>query len=166
MKHLIPWRKRQERDLPANREHPLEALHRQMNELFDDFFDDFETARLPSLRGEGLGDVPVRFDVAETEEAVHVTAELPGMDEKDIEVTLDRNALTVKGEKKQEREERKKNYYFSERTFGQFQRLIPLPSGIEPDKAKAQFKKGVLTISLPKSAAVKSEGRRIAISAE
>jgi HSP20 family protein len=124
-------------------EHPLEILHRQMNELFDDFFG--ETSRsglLSEFPGRGVSAVSPRFEVAETDEAIQVTAELPGMDEKDIQVTLDENMLTVRGEKKQEREEKKKNYFFSERSYGLFERSLPVPAGIDPNTSGRPSRKG------------------------
>ncbi|MBP7830806.1 MAG: Hsp20/alpha crystallin family protein [Kiritimatiellae bacterium] len=167
MKSLIPWRKKSESALARDPSHPFEALHREMNELFDGFLREFGGPGLPSLRGERTeGRVSPKFEVAETDEVVQVTAELPGLDEKDIQVSLDENVLTVKGEKKQEREEKNKSYYLSERSYGQFQRVIPLPAGIEADKVKAQFKKGVLNITLPKSRKAAAEGRRIPVSGE
>ena len=169
MKNLIPWRKKDQSMTPVRESaNPFELLHRQMNELFENFFEDSGPALFPDLwRGpQGLTAVSPRFDVSETDEAVSVSAELPGMEEKDVEVTLDDRALTVKGEKKQEREENKRNYYLSERSYGQFQRTIPLPEGIDKDKAKAQFKKGVLTVTLPKTAMAKKDRKRIAVSSE
>ncbi len=169
MSKLVPWRKKNE---PVSMEqrpaHPFEVLHRQMNDLFEDFFKDFSHPRLPSLwqGGSDWGVVAPRFEVAETEKAVQVTAELPGMDEKDIEVTLDDNVLTVKGEKKQEREEKNKQFFLSERSYGQFQRVLTLPAGIEADKIKAQFKKGVLSLSIPKTAQARTEAKRIEVKSE
>ncbi len=164
-RNLVPWRRRRgESDELSVWRNPFEALHRGMDELFEDFLGNFGGGRrLPFFSGERAGTVSPRFEVSETDEAVQVTAELPGLDDKDIEVTLEENHLAVKGEKKQEREEKKKNYYFSERSYGSFQRLIPLPAGVEKDKAKASFKKGVLKIEIPKSPAAISLKNKIAI---
>ncbi len=107
-----------------------------------------------------------QFDVCETDDKIKVTAELPGMDEKDVDVTLENNVLTVKGEKKAEKEERKHNYYVSERSYGQFRRVVPLPMGIDEDKIKAKFKKGVLTVTLPKTEQAQKSGKSIEISTE
>jgi HSP20 family protein len=167
MKSLIPWRKKGERGLTREVSHPLELLHREMNELFDGFMREFGGPSLPSLWSETAGGrVSPNFEVAETDDAIQVTAELPGLEEKDIQVTLDDNILTVKGEKKQEREEKKKSYHLSECRYGQFQRVIPLPAGIEADQVKARFKKGVLNITLPKARQATTEGRRIPVSGE
>ncbi|HOW98883.1 MAG TPA: Hsp20/alpha crystallin family protein [Kiritimatiellia bacterium] len=167
MKNLIPWRRKEPTALPRETANPFERLHREMNELFDGFLRDFGGTALPSLWRERAEDrVLPSVEVAETDESVQVTVELPGMDEKDIQVSLDDNALMVKGEKKQEREERKKNYRLSERSYGQFQRVIPLPAGIETDQVKAQFKNGVLNIILPKARSTAAESRRIPVRSE
>ena len=169
MKSLIPWKKKTP-TVNINRElgHPFEMLHQQMNHLFDDFFQDFEGAQWPELwpRDRRGWEVSPKFDVSETNEEVCVTAELPGVDEKDVEVILDDNVLTVKGEKKEEREEKNRNSYMSERVYGQFQRTLPLPEGIDPDRVKAQFKKGVMTIHIPKKEEAVSNRKRIAVTAE
>ena len=166
---LIPWRRKDQ--LPARGRDagtPFEALHRQMNELFESFFEDFNAPRLPSLwRGdEGLSVLTPNCEVAETEDEVKVTAELPGMEEKDIEVTLENNVLIVKGEKKEEREEKKKDRYFSERRYGHFQRMVPLPASVQEDKVKARFNQGVLTVTLPKTEESRRKGRKIEVAPE
>ena len=168
-KNLIPWRRKEQ--LPARGRdlgNPFEALHRQMNELFDNFFEDFNVPRMPSLwRGdEELNTLAPRFDVSETDKAISVTAELPGMEEKDIELTLEDNVLTVKGEKKEESEEKKKDVYISERRYGRFQRVLPLPTGIQEDKIKAKFKKGILKVTLPKTEESRKQGKRIEVSSD
>ncbi len=164
--NLIPWRrKRKTNDWPATaRENPLAELYQRMNDLFTEFFED--GAGLvrwdPAESGASMIAMPT-FDVAETDKDIDVRVELPGLDEKDIEITLDENILTIRGEKKQERTEKKKNYYLSECRYGQFHRAVPLPAGIDRDKAKAAFKKGVLRITLPKTEAAQTDRRQIAI---
>jgi HSP20 family protein len=129
-----------------------------------------------SFLGRGFGRFPelprVRWgaaaapsvDVRETPTEFVVEAELPGMEEKDINVTLNNGVLTLKGEKKSEREEKKENYHLMERSYGSFQRTLQLGDTIDPDKVKAAFDKGVLKITLPKRPeAVKAE-KRIPIS--
>jgi HSP20 family protein len=91
-----------------------------------------------------------RVDVSESEEQIQVTAELPGVEEKDVEVVLADNVLTIKGEKTSEREDKKKDYHMVERTYGSFQRVIPVRYDIDPDKVVASFAKGVLTVTLAK----------------
>jgi HSP20 family protein len=168
MKKLVPFRKKEESAGPARHEGgPFEVLHREMDRLFEDFLGSFGGApRWPAPHEWGAGAIMPRFDVTETDEAVEVKAELPGMDEKDVEVTLDEETLTIKGEKKQEKEEKKRNYYMSELSYGQFHRVVPLPSAIDRDKAKATFKNGVLRLTVPKTAEARSRARTIKITAE
>lgn len=104
-------------------------------------------------------------DVTETDAAFTVTAELPGMSEKDIEVALTDGILTIKGEKTAEKEDKEKNYYLSERSFGAFRRSFSLPDNVDAGKIEAAFAKGVLTITLPKTAAAKAEAKKIEVKA-
>jgi len=133
-------------------------LHRSIDDLLEDFF-----GGLPVAPQEGI--VSPHFDVSETEESVVVEAELPGMDEKDIELTLQDNVLTIKGEKKREEETKKKNCYISERSYGRFQRSLQLGSNMNADQVEATFKKGVLTVTIPKLEPEKSKARTIDIKA-
>lgn len=122
----------------------IDAFRRSISSLFDDFFTVkpsslFETEWMPSL------------DVHEDSHSIYVKAEMPGMDEKNIDVNIENNYLTIKGEKKEEREEKNgKRSIITERKFGSFERTIRLPEGIKYDKVKADFKNGVLTIDIPK----------------
>jgi HSP20 family protein len=104
-----------------------------------------------------------RVDAADTDKEIKVSVELPGLDDNDIEVSLTKETLTIKGEKK---EEKGKDYYRSERSFGSFTRTIPLPVEIDAEKAEASSKKGVLTVNLPKTKQVISETKKVAIKAE
>lgn len=159
---LIPFG-RERRSVPVRRErgeHPLKAFQREFNRLFDDFFG------TPMLFGGAGTFAPMpRVDVSESDGAYVVSAELPGIDEKDVEVVLADNVLTIRGEKRAEREEKDRNYYLSERSFGSFRRAIPLPAEIDEDKVEAQFTNGVLTVRLPKSAEAQAKTRRIEVKA-
>lgn len=135
-------------------------LHRSIDDLLEDFFGGFGGIE------QQTGMIAPRFEASETDEAVIVNAELPGMDEKDIELTLQDNILTIKGEKKKEEETKKKNCYISERSYGRFQRSLQLGSGIDAEKVSAAFKKGVLTVTIPKVEPAKSKSRTIDIKAE
>ena len=172
VRDMIPWRRkrgdgkllRQER----SEENPVMELHREMNRLFEEFFSDLETGLLwPG--GAGLrsraGTGSVRVDVSENDKEIRVTADVPGMEEKDIDVELSDNLLTIRGEKVQERDEKKDDYHLVERSYGSFERSIPLPGGLEEEKAKANFKNGVLSITVPKSAEAKANRKQIPISA-
>lgn len=135
------------------------VLHRSIDDLLEDFFGGVGTVN------SNTGIAP-RFEVSEVDGAIVVDAELPGMDEKDVEVSLQDNILTIKGEKKQEHETKKKNCYIAERSYGSFQRSLQLGSGIDESKVSAAFKKGVLTVTIPKAEPEKSKARTIDIKSE
>jgi len=153
--------------LPVRQEEadPYRDFQRQMNRLFDDFFGDFLPAERPDGPGWAPGAFVPRVDVAETDTEVKVTAELPGMDENDITVELQDGVLTLRGEKKSEQEEKGKNWFRREQSWGAFHRAIELPAGVEDDQAKAQFKKGVLTFTAPKRPEEQARRQRVAIEA-
>jgi HSP20 family protein len=104
-------------------------------------------------------------DIAEGEKAYEITAELPGMDEKNIEVKVADGMLTIKGEKQEEKEEKKKDFYLHERHFGSFERSFATPAGVDPDKIEASFKKGVLTVTLPKKLEAQKPAKKIEVKA-
>ncbi len=164
MKDLIQWHRKGKSELAARKDSDVfSRLRREMNEIFEKFAADFDGVLMPS-KGFGAlaGSMSPKFDVAETDEAFEVTAELPGIDEKNIDVSLDENVLTVKGEKKEEHEDKKK-LHVSERSYGFFERSFSVPSGIDAAKVKAEFKKGVLKIRLPKTEQAKSKAKKIHI---
>jgi len=121
---------------------PFGALHREIDRLFDDFSRGF-----PSF---GSTDLVPRMDVYETDKEIELTAELPGLEEKDVEINVSDGLLTIRGEKKSEKEEKDKHYRLVERNYGSFSRTIELPSGVDPDKIQATIAKGVLKVSIPK----------------
>jgi HSP20 family protein len=108
---------------------------------------------------------PPAVDIAESEKAYEVTAELPGMEEKNIEVRIANGNLTIKGEKQDEKEEKKKDYYLSERHFGSFERRFRLSEGVDADKIEASFKKRVLTVTLPKKPEAQKPKKKIEVKA-
>jgi HSP20 family protein len=151
---LTPWTAKR---LTARREeeHPIYSLQREMNKVFEDFFrapvgEHF--GEFPAFATEHLvGDVTPHIDMSETDKELLVKVELPGMTEKDVDISINRDMLTISGEKKQEKEHSEKGWYRMERQYGSFSRSIPLPYEIESDKAEAVYKNGVLSIKLPKS---------------
>lgn len=154
--------------LPARREEadPFRDFQRQMNRLFDEFFGEAPLAE----RDRGPAWAPAAFtprvDVSETDAEVKVTAELPGMDEKDISVELQDDVLVLRGEKKSEQEEKGQNWFRREQSYGSFHRAIELPAGVDASKAKAQFKKGVLTFVAPKRPEEQARLKTVPIQAE
>ncbi|MFM1815543.1 MAG: hypothetical protein RLZ98_2238 [Pseudomonadota bacterium] len=139
---------------------PFLAMRVEMDRVFDSFLDR-GSVRFPALARVQDSDALVpNIDVRETETEFVVEAELPGMDEKDVSVTLNNGILTLKGEKKSEREEKKDDYHLTERSYGSFQRSFKIEDTIDADKVKAAFEKGVLKVTLPKRPeAVKAEKR-------
>lgn len=155
---LIPRSRNQELAPARDSFDPFLTLHREMNRLFDDVFRGFGGTNLASPM-EGRFGWP-KVELSETDKTVTVSAELPGLTEKDVQVEIAGGVLTVRGEKKAERNGEGK--YFTERYYGAFERQIPL-EGVEEDKAEASFKNGVLTVSLPKSEKARESVKRIAI---
>lgn len=158
MRNLIPWG-RNDRNLPARNygddNSPFFSLHREMNRLFDDFFRDID---FPAIGRRGWSSWP-QVEMRETDKEVMVVAELPGMDEKDVELSLQQHVLTLKGERKSESE----GALYSERWHGQFQRTIQLSPDIDPEKATATFKNGILTVTFAKRPEAQSTMKRIPI---
>lgn len=142
LKSLIPARRGQA-DL-ANTG-PFSALHREIDRLFEDF-----TRGFPSL---GKFDLVPSMDVTETDKEIEVTAELPGLEEKDVEINYADGTLTIRGEKKAEKEEKNKTRHVIERSYGSFARTLELPAGVDPSKIKASISKGVLKVTVEKPAA-------------
>jgi HSP20 family protein len=152
---------------------PFQDLRREIDRIFDSFrlgSWDFPFGRrafeleLPWPREAGFAIAPA-VDFAENEKEYELTAELPGMNEKDIEIKLSDDMLTIKGEKKEEKEEREKGYYVSERRYGSFRRTFQLPAGADTGKIEASFAKGVLTVKIPKTAEAQKSEKTISIKA-
>ena len=161
IRDLIPW-KNQQLATTGEAYDPFLTLHREMNRLFDDAFRGFGSfgslGRLGSPLMEGQFGWP-RIELNETDKAVTVSAELPGMTEKDVQVEIANGVLLIRGEKKSESESGGR---YSERYYGAFERRIPL-DGVQEDKADANFRNGVLTVSLPKTEQASHNVKRIAI---
>ena len=160
---LAPWRgrfglRRGEREA----EHPLDIFHREFDDLFETLRRGFDMPMLGQYAMPFTATMP-RIDVVEDENRIHIAVELPGMDEKDVEVTLSDNVLTIKGEKKVETEETEKPYAYMERSYGAFCRRIPLDVEVVTDKVEATFDKGVLSVDLPKTAEAKKAYKKIPI---
>ncbi len=172
--NLLPskWlRRNNESNVPVRRQeedHPVYSLQREMNRVFDDFFRSFDMPLMgsfdwPQLSTLDSGTISPKVDVSETDKQLRIHAELPGMSEKDIEVSLARDSVTISGEKKQESEENVKGWYRMERSYGAFHRTVPLPCEVDPDKVEATFKNGVLNITLPKTAQAQATTKTIAV---
>ncbi len=128
----------------------IELMGKEMDRLWDTFFEEMPLSRL-ARREEWPNKWLPTLDLAETKNEFVVKAEVPGMSPKDIDISLNGGVLSIRGEKKQEKEEKEENYHFVERSYGSFSRTIRLPGDVQSDKIKAAYKDGVLRISLPKS---------------
>lgn len=164
MRDLIPWSRHSDQ-MPDpwrdERSSPFLSLQREMNRLLDEAFRAFEAPALIGRRG-GMGGWP-RIAVSDSDKDVTITAEVPGVDEKDVEFLLNDSNLIIRGEKKSEVEDKERQ--FSEHFYGRFERVIPLGGEIQEDKIEATFKNGVLKITLPKSEQAAARAKKIAINA-
>jgi HSP20 family protein len=155
--------RRNDSQLPAKHQasnDPFHMLRREMNRLFEDFSRGFDIAPFEDTEW-----MP-QIDISETDKELQVSAELPGLDEKDIDVTINKDMLTIRGEKKEEKEEGDRNYHRVERSYGTFVRQIALPADVQSDKADAKFSKGVLKITLPKSEQTEKGTKKIDVKKE
>jgi len=132
---------------------PFLSLHREMNRLFDDVLRGTGLPAAAGNQGQGrVGNfVNASMNVSETENEIRITAELPGVTEQDIDVSLEDDMLTIRGEKKFDRTDDKENFHFVERSYGTFQRSLPLPYPVDPERVQASFENGVLTVTVPKT---------------
>jgi HSP20 family protein len=162
-----------ERSSALQARRPFESLRREIDRLFGDFDRDFWSFPFrrsvfdiePFWQREWAWGTAPAVDIVEKDNAFEVTAELPGLDEKDIEVKLANGGLTIKGEKQEEKVEKEKGYYLRERQFGSFERCFRVPEGVDTDKIEANFKKGILTVTLPKKPEAQKPVKKIAVKA-
>lgn len=159
LRSLVPSLGRRRVPVRYSSENPFGLLHRNMDRMFEDFFGGFDLEPFERNYTSFRPDI----EVTENDREIKVSAELPGMEKKDIDVSLANDTLTISGEKKEAKEENGKDYFMKERTYGSFKRLIPLHAEIEADKIDARFKKGVLTIKIPKSGKVKEKKRTVKV---
>jgi HSP20 family protein len=140
LRSLIPIGRN--RDVARRDFTPFVSLHREIDRLFDDFMRGF-----PSFGSQEL--LPA-MDVTETDKDIEIYAELPGLEDKDVQINVADNVLTIRGEKKSERDDKNKDYHVVERSYGSFYRSLQLPSGVDPEKIQASISKGVLKVVIPK----------------
>lgn len=179
IKKWVPWNwfKKEEEDVgktvPIQREgsagkgydlsHPLQQFHQEVDRIFDHAVRGFGFGRpvFPQMIGSVLKPI---LDLGATEKEYTITVEIPGVDENEVKLEIVNDTLTIRGEKRQEKEEKEKNYYRVERSYGSFQRVLSLPDDADQEKVKASFKKGVLTITMPRKAMPRENVRKIEIS--
>jgi HSP20 family protein len=153
---LVPWKKNRNGAALDRIDNPFDLLHREINDLFDSF----------SSWGGWSRQEPAGFELSETDNEVRVKAELPGMDEKDIEVTLDENTLVIRGEHRNKSETKKQKVHVSHMSYGSFHRSVQLPAEVDAAKVKTKFKRGVLTLTFPKTERAKDDRRRIPVTVD
>jgi HSP20 family protein len=146
LKSLVPVSRN--RNVVRREWNPFDTLQREIDRLFEDF-----GRGLPAF---GASSLTPTIDVTETDKEIEITAELPGLEEKDVEVNVADNVLTIRGEKKADKEEKNKNYQIVERSYGAFARMVELPDGVDPAAIKASIAKGVLKVTVPKPAPAKA----------
>jgi HSP20 family protein len=165
-KSILPWKR--DKQIESTRgqylNDPLLAMRDEMNRLFDSFFSRTPASLLADWQGFESGMLP-NIDFSETDQEYRIAAELPGVDEKDVELTLDHNVLRIKGHKQAEKEQKDRRYYRVERSYGSFSRDIALPGEVDDSKIEASFKKGVLEIVLPKKEDASGKVKRVKINA-
>lgn len=167
--NLAPWRWGALRSFDDDRSFDsfrteMDSLHRSIDRLFADAW---SGSFAPSLLSETwtTGRLTPRLDVHEDDKAFHVSVELPGLSDKDVAVTVAERVLTIRGEKKEEKEKKDKDVFRQERAYGSFRRTIELPSGVDSDEIAATFKDGVLTIDLPKTKQAQDHVKQIPVKA-
>ena len=164
VKDLVPD-KRGQSNVPVRRAGDAFDVFDNFSRFFESFFSD---SRTPTLWNNDLKwSYTPRVDIRETDAAYQLSAELPGLDEKDVEVNLDNGILKISGEKRSDKEEKgeDRNYYRRERSYGRFERSFHLPDGIKPDKVEAHYKNGILDVTVPKSETAKSSMRKVEVKA-
>jgi len=163
MRDMVPFGRNRTRQTPARRRSevtPFDRFHDEVDRLFEDFFGNYPLAR--QGEEENWPIVP-EVDVQETDNEIIVNAELPGVEEKDLDLRIDNGNLTLKGEKEEKDENKEGDMYHTERRYGSFMRTIPLNAEVDAENAEANFKNGVLNVKLPKIGEKEEEGKKIEV---
>ena len=170
---LTPWnwfKKEEEQTsrtqniLPITREAPLGRIHQEIDQIFDNFFRGSWLSPFRQLDQKWMGSMMLpKVDIAEDKKEYTITVEVPGVEEKDIDLTIADGTLTIRGEKRHEEENHDRQYHRVERSYGAFQRVLSLPDDSKEDAIEAKFKNGILTLRVPKTTSTKSGGRKIPI---
>jgi HSP20 family protein len=160
---LIPWKRSQKLAVRRPEADSIFQFNDDMNRMFENFFETPWSLRPFEAFESGFDSFLPRLDMSETDKDIKVTVELPGTDEKDIQLSLDDNVLTISGEKKSEKQEKSHNFHRMERSYGSFSRQVVLPVDVDENAVSAVFKNGVLNITLPKQQELLSQGKRIPV---
>ncbi len=168
--HTVPVRHDSRGVNPSGRAYePLLQVHREIDRIFDNFFHGFGLSAADAMRPlTGLvesGLLKPKADLSATDKEYRLTVEIPGVSEKDLTLAISGNSLTIRGEKKQEKEEKEKEFYRIERSYGSFQRVLTLPEDVDLDGIGAGFKDGVLTVTMPRKEVAEDAVKTIEINA-
>jgi HSP20 family protein len=166
MRDLIPWARGSSEPMEmyrGERSSPFLTLHREMNRLFDEALRGFDMPTFLGARPSFVAGQWPKLEATETEKEICIHAELPGLEENEVEITLSEGTLIIRGERKSEIED--KDRQFNERFYGRFERHVPVGTDIDEDKVEAMFKNGILKITLPKTERARAKARRISINA-
>ncbi len=184
-KKLVPWNwlaseegdegktipiQHSDQHLPGLQMPPFQQLQKEMDRMFNNFFRGFSPpfaglGNMPSIRLPGMSEGLLKptLDISAADKEYSITIEVPGVEDKDVKIEVINNNLIISGEKKQEKEEKDKNFYRVERAYGSFRRVLSLPEDADQDKIKAAFKKGVLSVTIPRKALAKSDVKKIEV---
>lgn len=163
IKDLAIWNRKKEAAKNTDNQHPIDVFQDGFNRMVNDFFKDDWGLSSSFFRNDRFSSFSPLVNVSENEKSVEVTAELPGLNDKDIQVSLQDDVLTIKGEKKEEKESKNNEFHRIERSYGSFQRSIKLPCEVVSEKIKASHKNGILKIEMPKSAKARENSRFIEV---
>lgn len=171
MTHAVPVKhgEGEKTYLPEHQYEPMVRLHRDIDQLFNHFFKGFAPSFQGSATPFSLSQSVLfkpQVDLSASDKEYVLTVEIPGVNEKDISVDVRAGTMTIKGEKKQEKEEKEKDFYRIERQYGAFQRVLSLPEDVDQDNIKANFKNGVLTVTMPRKALPAGEVKEIKVNTE
>lgn len=161
----VPLRQSKPTSLVGYENDPLRYFHREMDRMFDDFLSQWPGfgGNWPAVSGLADDFIKPTLDLSATDKAYTISVEIPGVDEKDVKLELSNDTLTIHGQKRQEKEDKEKNYYRVERSYGSFRRVLSLPEDADQDAIKAKFKKGILTVTMPRKALPESHVKRIEV---
>jgi HSP20 family protein len=164
---MVPVKRENTKEHSNALAHPLQQFHQEVDRLFDQTFRGFGLSSLgfdrPLFPNLSDGMLKPTLDLGATNKEYTITVEIPGVKEKDVKLEIVNDTLTISGEKKQEKEEKDKNYYRMERSYGSFQRVLSLPEDADQENVKATFKKGVLTVTMARKALLKSDVKQIEV---